>query len=70
MIRKFSLEYWKDEDWYVGRLKEITGIFSQGKTLEELEQNIKEVFILMLQEQQQEKITNKLIHIKELEVEV
>ena len=46
MIRHFTLEYWKDEDWFVGRLKEIPGVFSQGKTLERLEQNIQEVYEL------------------------
>ena len=51
MIRHFTLEYWKDEDWFVGRLKEIPGVFSQGESLEELERNIQEVYELMLEEQ-------------------
>lgn len=37
MLRKFTLEYWIDEGWYVGRLKEVPGVFSQGETLEELQ---------------------------------
>ena len=36
MLRHFTLEYWLDEGWYVGRLKEVPGVFSQGETLEEL----------------------------------
>lgn len=28
-LRHFTLEYWTDEGWYVGRLKEVPGIFSQ-----------------------------------------
>jgi len=36
MRRKFTLEYWTDEGWYVGRLKEIPGVFSQGEKREEL----------------------------------
>jgi len=51
MIRHFTLEYWKDEDWYVGRLKDIPGVFSQGESLEELESNIQEAYELMLEEQ-------------------
>ena len=51
MIRNFTLEYWKDEDWYVGRLKEVPGVFSQGESLEELERNIKEAYHLMLDEE-------------------
>jgi len=42
MTRSFTLEYWKDDNWFVGKLKEIPGIFSHGKTLEELEQNIQD----------------------------
>ena len=38
MERKFTLEYWIDDGWYVGRMKEVPGIFSQGETLKELEE--------------------------------
>ena len=48
--RHFSLEYWLDDGWYVGRLKEVPGVFSQGVTLEELEENIKDAYALMLQD--------------------
>lgn len=51
MTRRFTLEYWKDEGWYVGRLKEIPGIFSQGESLEELEENIKEAYSLMMEDE-------------------
>lgn len=44
MRRSFSLEYWMDEGWYVGRLKGVPGVFSQGETLEELEANIRDAF--------------------------
>ena len=40
MKRFFTLEYWEDEGWLVGKLKEIPGVFSQGKTLEELKENV------------------------------
>ena len=32
-MRTFTLEYWQDEGWYVGRLKEINTVMSQGQTL-------------------------------------
>jgi predicted RNase H-like HicB family nuclease len=51
MRRRFTLEYWHDDGWYVGRLKEAPGVFSQGETLEELEENIQEVYDLMRDEQ-------------------
>ena len=40
MESRFTLEYWLDDGWYVGRLKEVPGVFSQGETLEDLESNI------------------------------
>lgn len=48
MFRQFSLEYWVDDSWFVGRLKEVPGVFSQGGTLEELEKNIQEAYSLMM----------------------
>ena len=46
--RGFTLEYWMDEGWFVGRLKEAPGVFSQGETMDELVHNIDEVYHLML----------------------
>ena len=48
----FTLEYWIDDDWYVGRLREVPGIFSQGKTLEELKDNVKDAYHLMTEDQE------------------
>lgn len=50
MRRNFTLEYWVDEGWYVGRLREVPGVFSQGETMDELVRNIQEVYHLMLEE--------------------
>jgi len=47
MIRNFTLEYWLDDGWYVGRLKEVSGVFSQGETLAELEHNIRDAYQVM-----------------------
>ncbi len=49
----FTLEYWQDDGWYVGKLKEIPGVFSQGETLEELEENIKDAYKLIMEEASQ-----------------
>lgn len=48
--RIFTLEYWIDDGWYVGRIKEVPGVFSQGRTLEELKENIKDAYNLSLEE--------------------
>ena len=50
MLRNFTLEYWMDDDWYVGRLKEVPGVFSQGETLQELEENIRDAYQLVLED--------------------
>ncbi|MBI5853829.1 MAG: type II toxin-antitoxin system HicB family antitoxin [Nitrospirae bacterium] len=47
---RLTLEYWKDEDWYVGQLREVPGVISQGATLKELEENIQDAYQLMLKE--------------------
>jgi len=47
MLRHFTLEYWIDDDWYIGRLKEVPGVFSQGESLEELEENIRDAYSLV-----------------------
>lgn len=51
MQRQFTLEYWIDDDWYVGKLQEVPGVFSQGETLDELEENIRDAYALMMKEQ-------------------
>ena len=54
MSLRFQLEYWKDGEWFVGRLPHVPGVFSQGTTLAELEENIREAHRLMLAEQDSE----------------
>ena len=51
MERTFTLEYWIDDEWYVGRIKEVPGVFSQGKTLEELEENIADAYRMVISEE-------------------
>ncbi len=42
------MEYWEDGGWYVGRLKEVPGVFSQGATIQELEENIRDAYQLVI----------------------
>lgn len=51
MQRHFTLEYWVDDGWYVGKLKEVPGVFSQGESLDELEANIKDAYALVMEEE-------------------
>jgi len=54
MRGRFTLEYWRDGKWYVGRLVEVPGVFSQGATLEELRENIQDAYDLMTAETRDE----------------
>jgi predicted RNase H-like HicB family nuclease len=51
MSLEFTLEYWIDDGWFVGRLREVPGVFSQGESLEELEANIRDAYGLMVREE-------------------
>jgi predicted RNase H-like HicB family nuclease len=67
-VRTLTLEYWLDRDWYVGRLREIPGVFSQGQTLEELEKNIQDAYALMWGERDDPPVPD--VHTKEIAVQV
>jgi predicted RNase H-like HicB family nuclease len=67
MLHSFTLEFWEDDGWYVGKLKEVPNVFSQGETLEELESNIKEVYSLMFNDDMEAPV---LAQTKELMIEV
>jgi len=47
MNKKMTLIYWQEEKFWLGKLLEHPEIMTQGETLEELEENIKDAFMLM-----------------------
>ena len=47
METKMKMVYWKGEKFWVGKLIEHPEIMTQGETLEELEDNLKDAFLLM-----------------------
>jgi predicted RNase H-like HicB family nuclease len=47
MEKKLKMIYWKGEKFWVGKLIEYPDIMTQGETLEELEENMKDAYILM-----------------------
>ena len=49
MTRKFTANYKKDGKWYVGWVEEIPGVNTQGKTLKEVKENLKEALFLILE---------------------
>jgi len=58
MARQFTAIYKKSGKWYLGWIEEIPGINTQGRTLKEAKENLKEALLLILE-------TNRLINKKE-----
>ena len=48
MTRSYTLEYWQDGDWLVGKVKELPGVFGQGRTIEELAENVQDAYAMMV----------------------
>ena len=57
METKLKMVHWKGEKFWVGKLLEYPDIMTQGKTLKELEENMKEAYMLMTMEDVPEKTT-------------
>jgi predicted RNase H-like HicB family nuclease len=49
MQHTFTLEYWEEDGWTVGQLRELPSVFSQVKNLTELEANLREVYSLLFE---------------------
>jgi len=48
MSRRVTLIYWKSEKFWLGKLLEYPEIMTQGETLEDLEDNIRDAFQLIV----------------------
>jgi predicted RNase H-like HicB family nuclease len=55
MEAKLKMIYWKSKKFWVGKLVEHPEIMTQGTTLEELEENMKEAYMLMAMDDVPEK---------------
>jgi predicted RNase H-like HicB family nuclease len=58
-MQKMTMIYWKDGKFWLGKLLEHPEIMTQGKTLKELEENIKDAYLLMLMDEVPEKFEVK-----------
>jgi predicted RNase H-like HicB family nuclease len=45
---KLRMVYWKSDKFWIGKLLEHPEIMTQGKTLKELEENMKDAYILIM----------------------
>jgi predicted RNase H-like HicB family nuclease len=44
---KMTMVYWKSDKFWLGKLLEHPEIMTQGESLDELEENIKDAYLLM-----------------------
>ncbi|RKY08516.1 MAG: type II toxin-antitoxin system HicB family antitoxin [Planctomycetota bacterium] len=63
MKTKMTMVYWKSDKYWLGKLLEHPEIMTQGETLEELEANIKDAYLLMAMDDVPEKHEMKEIAI-------
>ena len=47
MKTKMTMVYWKGEKFWLGKLKEHPEIMTQGRTVKELEENLRDAFEMM-----------------------
>ena len=59
MKQKFTAIYKKRGKWYLGWIEEIPGVNTQGRTIKEARENLREALFLILE-------TNRLIVKKEI----
>ena len=43
-MNKIKFIYWKDEEWWLGYLEEYPDYLTQGETLDELRENLKDLY--------------------------
>jgi len=51
MKTKMNMIYWKGKKYWVGKLLEHPEIMSQGETLKELEENMRDAYQLMMMDE-------------------
>lgn len=61
METKLKMVYWKSENLWVGKLLDHPEIMTQGESLEELEENMKDAYIMMTMEDVPEKHEVKVL---------
>lgn len=63
MNSKMNMIYWKSDKYWLGKLLEHPEIMTQGETLEDLEENIKDAYMMMAMDDVPERYETKEIAI-------
>lgn len=61
MQNNLTMIYWKSDKFWLGKIKECPEIMTQGKTLAELEENLKDAYQMMVMEDVPENYREKAI---------
>jgi len=48
MHKRLTMVYWKGEQFWLGKLLEHPEIMTQGHTIEELEENLRDAYLLLV----------------------
>jgi len=55
MTRSYTLVYWSNEGRYVGKIREMPGVYSEAETLEALETNLQTTYRQLMTNQPEPK---------------
>ncbi|MBM4041920.1 MAG: type II toxin-antitoxin system HicB family antitoxin [Planctomycetes bacterium] len=61
MNANMTMVYWKGEKFWLGKLKEHPEIMTQGRTLKELEENLRDAYQMMVMDEVPEEHREKAI---------
>jgi predicted RNase H-like HicB family nuclease len=64
MDTKLKMVYWKGDKYWVGKLLDHPEIMTQGKTLAELEENLRDAYMMMVLDDVPEKHEVKELDLK------
>jgi len=70
MKRTYEVTVQKDGDWYVAWAEDVPGAVTQGRTLKEVEENIKEAIQLTLQAKSELKALKSRAKPRKMKVQV
>ena len=65
---KLTLSISKGEEFFVGTIKEIPGVISQGQSIEETRENVLDALEIYLEEMQKEKIFDNIVLEEDLKI--
>jgi len=61
MPQRLTMVYWKSEQMWLGKLLEFPDVMTQGETVEELEENIKDAYrVLILEDVPADHLTKEI----------